>query len=447
MSHGHATPITLNEILLAREERVCTQHELLRAHQATLICFTMNIAGAVKTSPLIERAFWEGVRCIDRALEEYPVFEKRTRLKKSGPEAYLAASADAEEIKARLELLEDSHPIGRWFDIDVIAKDGKKLSRKSPRACMLCGGEGHACARSRAHSVEELTAHTTRVLTAFFLDSDAKYLARLAANCLVQEAHTAPKPGLVTPYSRGSHTDMDVSHFERSARALEPYFAQCVGDAARHRNEGYEAVFARLQTLGREAERTMYAATGGVNTHKGAIFSFGVLLGAIGLLWQAERKPTVDEILRSSAALSQKSLCAQLNAVTAQTAGERAFLSLGKRGVRGEAMDGFPSVRELALPFYKATLAQGHSENMAGVLTLLHLIAHVFDTNLFHRGGAEGVGWAQERVRSLLCNPTPTQDDLNRLCEDFEAKNLSPGGCADLLAVTYFLAAIENEAA
>ncbi len=438
--------VTLNEILEAREARVRTQQELLQKHCAPLVCFTMNIAGPVKTTPVIERAFVEGLRQIEAVLAACEVRERREEHAKCGPVAFWAVNGDAAFLKKKMIKIEETHPVGRLFDIDVLAADGKKASRPRERGCIVCGAPGRACAAGRLHPVSEITAVTARMMRDYFLDLDTKRVAFLAKNSLLQEVHTAPKPGLVDPTSRGSHTDMDVAAFARSAEALEPYFQKCAQTGAIFRDEPSETLFLRLRALGIEAERSMYAVTGGVNTHKGAIFSMGLLTAAIGKLLSPDGcLPSTDKILEEAASIARPAIERDLKNANGSTAGERAFLERGARGIRGEVQDGFPSVKKIAIPAYRKALRKGKSKNDAGVLALLHLIANVYDTNLYKRGGEAGVLYAQERARALLAVGDPAPQALQQMDADLSARNLSPGGCADLLAITYFLTELESQ--
>ena len=131
-------------------------------------------------------------------------------------------------------------------------------------------------------------------------------------------------------------------------------------------------------------------------------------------------------------------------AATGKTAGERLYLQYGIRGIRGEAADGFPSVKNIGLPHFRQARAEGVSQNGAGVLTLLHLIAQVQDTTLYHRGGCDGAQWAAAAAKKLL--PCPSNAQIAQLDDAFIARNLSPGGCADLLAATYFLHSFVKQA-
>ena len=115
-------------------------------------------------------------------------------------------------------------------------------------------------------------------------------------------------------------------------------------------------------------------------------------------------------------------------------------MQYGLRGIRGEVADGLPSVKNIGLPRFRQALADGFSKNDAGVYALLHLIANVADTNLYCRGGEAGAKWASETARGLLASkPYLAMEEIEALDDAFIVRNLSSGGCADLLAVTYFL--------
>ncbi len=438
--------VTLQEILDSREARVRTQTELLREYRAPLICFTMNIAGPTKTSPLIERAFREGIRRIDEAIDSHEVLERREEHTNCGPVAFYSLSADPDILKERMVEIEQTHRIGRLFDIDVIDAEGRKKARSTERGCLICGAPGRACAAGRLHPVSELISRTHTMMSDYFADLDAKHIAQIAKNSLLREVYTAPKPGLVDPLSRGSHTDMDVADFERSAKALEPYFFNCVKTGAAHKSEPPESTFPYLKSLGIEAEKSMYAATRGVNTHKGAIFSIGILAGAIGRLMTPEGyMPHTDEILSEAAKISCACVKRDFESIDKCTAGGRAYIECGIRGIRGEVIDGFPSIKGIAIPAYRAALARGKSKNDAGVLTLLHLIANVYDTNLYKRGGEAGMLYARDRARILLSSADPSLESIRQMDTELTQRNLSPGGCADLLAATYFLTELEDQ--
>lgn len=426
--------VSLQDILQAREERVRLQRAWLEIYRCPLICFTMNIAGPVKTSPLIKRGFHAGLEQLNGQL---PLEKRRLQHVQelpTGCEAILVMDLPAQTLKQICTDIEENHPLGRLFDMDVIDTDGTKLERENQRGCIVCGAPGRFCAASRAHSVEQLRSVTTDLLTGYFHRCDPERVAALATQSLLQEVYTTPKPGLVDRRNNGSHKDMNLALFEASAKALQPYFQRCVEIGQETAALSPEETFSHLREAGIQAEKTMLRATGGVNTHKGAIYAMGLLCGSIGRL---DPVFDVDSILEESKKMVRNAVQRDFASATGKTAGERLYLRYGIRGIRGEAADGFPTVRNIALPCYRQALKSGISRGHAGAITLLHLIAATEDTNLYHRGGPAGAKWAAAAAEALL--PNPGMEQIIQLDEAFVERNLSPGGCADLLAATYFL--------
>ncbi len=99
--------------------------------------------------------------------------------------------------------------------------------------------------------------------------ASATRIADLAHRALIDELEAYPKPGLVSPVDSGSHRDMDAETLRRSAGAIAPFFADLVRAGAA------DAPLSDLRRIGLDAEAAMLAATGGVNAHRGAIFSLG----------------------------------------------------------------------------------------------------------------------------------------------------------------------------
>ena len=431
--------VTLIQILDARERRVRRQQALLETHHCTLISFTMNIAGPVKTGPAIERAFSFGLARLHARLPADAILAEECLHENTGCEALLAVRLPADNVKSISMQIEEETPLGRLFDMDVIAPDGAKVDRPAQRGCIVCGAPGRGCAARRAHSVPELQAATQGIIGNHFRESDADRIAALAVRSLIDEVHTTPKPGLVDERNNGSHRDMTLSTFEASARALEGYFRNCLHIGQDTAALTPKKVFPALRAAGLIAEEAMYRATGGVNTHKGAIFTMGILCGVIGRLW-SPGCPTapVSDLLNECSRIYSPFEKTDFTRADSATAGQRLYLAHGLRGIRGEVADGLPAVSRIGLPIFERALAQGHSQNDAGLIALLHLIANVADTNLFHRGGTEGAAYAADYAKRLLALENPLAH-MSEMDDAFIARNLSPGGCADLLAVVYFL--------
>ena len=437
--------VSLTEMLEAREKRAWQQRELLRRGR-TMICFTMNIAGPIKNSPLIGSGYDLGKRLLLGQLDVAGVavsdFEEVRE--KTGNECILLVDAEPLTVKAITAELEDYAPIGRLFDMDVLRPDGSKVERQElglpGRKCLLCGESAQVCARSRKHSVAELQAKTREILQEAVDEWDSREAARLACQALLYEVAITPKPGLEDRENIGSHRDMDFFTFQASAAALQPYFAQCVRIG--RQGGAPEETLRALRLPGKLAEAEMRRATVGVNTHKGAIFSMGILCGALGRL-DRESWGNPDRILDECAAMAKGIVSEDyrdLTPETAKTAGQKLYLRYGITGVRGQAEAGFPAVREAGLPTLEAALSAGKNINEASCAALLALLVHTADTNMIHRGGFDGMQQATLEVREILDRENfPSRETLESLDKRFIEKNLSPGGSADLLALTLFL--------
>lgn len=320
-------------------------------------------------------------------------------------------------------------------------------------------------------------------------------IGRLASAALLGEVWASPKPGLVDRENNGSHHDMTYQNFVDSALALTGCFTQCAragaayAAAGRRRSEnmsvsgrspqpfedmpasspqrscdvpadgpqhsedmpadGFEAqatLAAQLRTIGLTGETAMYRATGGVNTHKGAVFSMGILCAAAASLHQTEDAETL-KFLQTTAASIAAALLADDPAEL--TNGKRALQQTGTGGIRTEALTGFDTAFSVGLPALITALEAGRNLNDAMVYTLLRIIAATEDSNLVHRGGVEGMDFAKKEALRLT-EKGPAAMDLAAVGETdrkFIEKNLSPGGSADLLALTLFLCFLKNPAA
>ena len=431
---------TLIQVLEAREKRVKTQKQLLSAYKTSLICFTLNIAGPVKTSPIIERAFFEGVNLLEERFKKN-IAHSETHISVTGCEGFICVSKEAKQVKNICIDIENNHPLGRLFDMDVIDSKGEKLTRTDLRGCIVCAKKGRECAAGRLHSVEELQTVTNKIITNYFLLKDANCFGTLAYESLVEEVYTTPKAGLVDRNNNGSHRDMNIALFEKSANSLKPYFCRCFEIGVQTQNLPCDKAFEKLRKAGIEAEKIMFEATGGVNTHKGAIYSLGVLCGAVGRLWKAEKYDyKTEEVLALCSDLTKKAVEQDFANIDTSTVGGRLYRDYGLLGIRGEVVSGFFSVKNIGLPIFLKALDNGFSKNDAGAITLVHLISKVEDTTVYNRGGKSGASFAKKSAKELLeisCFPTVAQ--MEQLDNEFISRNLSAGGCADLLAVTYFL--------
>ncbi len=279
-------------------------------------------------------------------------------------------------------------------------------------------------------------------------------IGEAAYQALLCEVNATPKPGLVDRANTGAHSDMDHTLFCKSAHALRPFFAQLAALGSQTAGLPQHTVLAQVRPLGLQAEAAMFHATQGVNTHKGAIFSLGLLCVAAGRRMALKQSFAPEAVCRQAGALvagiCQRELEKKKDAPS--TKGERAFIQYGYRGVRGEAEDGFPHVWGVGLPAYQAALAQSENRNNALCTALLHLIAALPDTNVLTRLNLEAALYARQAAQDCLetiSNEVPGSplwlSALNALDQDFIARRISPGGCADLLACAWFLGELSQQ--
>jgi len=311
------------------------------------------------------------------------------------------------------------------------------------RECLVCDKPGAGCARSRAHPLDEIQRRTRSIIEDYFQQKDAQFIAKNAVRALLYELSVTPKPGLVDRWDNGAHSDMDFFTYIDSTSALTVYFHEMAAAGLANRSIPPENLLARLRCRGITAEEEMFAATGGVNTHKGLIFSLGTICAALG--YHGSPFPCSDTVLQTAAQIAASALHNDLGGMTSQNAvthGEVIFAKYGVSGIRGEAAAAFPSVRLWGLPILQKAIANGNSYNDAGVETLLHLVAHVTDTNIISRSNPDVLKTLQINLQTFLDTQPDNAAMLDyaaRLNDQFIKDNISPGGCADLLAITYML--------
>lgn len=162
----NGTEITLPQMLDCRERRNALQDMLIRKYQKPVVSYCMNIPGPIKTNPQIRAAFLSGLTQLRDSLEQNDlgVLEEHDISEVTGDEWIAAVDGDAEKVKTLTMQIEESHPLGRLFDMDVLDVNGAKLSRMRYRKCLICGRQAQECARSRSHTVSEMQAAIDRML-------------------------------------------------------------------------------------------------------------------------------------------------------------------------------------------------------------------------------------------------------------------------------------------
>ena len=424
--------IELSQVLARREARVARQRELLEKYKRPLVCLCMNIPGDIKRTPAVDMLFESGARRMLRAVlgasflhiedscsdsASYPsLMHAEYYYAATGPEAFLVFDGiSARSLKEIAVNVEEAEPEARLFDLDIIDEKGLKLSRNTPRTCIVCGKPANYCAPSRAHDLGQLRRATDELIADWLADS----LAAAASAAIDEEAELTPKPGLVDAANSGAHSDMDLALLKLSSAAIEPYFREIA-----YKSFIGEASIEELTRIGVEAEAAMLETCGGVNTHRGAIFAFSVYIAALArALASGEAAITIARSL-----VEEKFREAEPGE---ESHGQLVKRKYGSGGAAEHAMQGFPS----ALKARRTIIETGDK-----LLALCGIMKELSDSNLLYRGGSEGLEYVRERAAEIeIMGPEDRICALKDMDEECIKRNLSPGGAADMLALAIFL--------
>ncbi|MBK5001446.1 triphosphoribosyl-dephospho-CoA synthase [Pseudomonas sp. S31] len=263
----------------------------------------------------------------------------------------------------------------------------------------------------------------------------AERLADLATEALIDEADLSPKPGLVDRRSSGAHSDMTLALMHASALALWPCLRQ-MAEAAQAHGQVSQLLRADLGRIGREGEAAMLATTGGINTHRGAIWALGLLVAAQAL-GPRDAANTVAARAGRIALIDDPAVPAQ------HSHGTEVRRRYGASGAREQAQQGFPVVLEHGLPQLHRSRVNGASESHARLDALLAIMSALSDTCVLWRAGPQGLQTLQAGARAVLAAGGSASLDGRRQLRLLDAQllqlNASPGGAADLLAACLFL--------
>ena len=288
------------------------------------------------------------------------------------------------------------------IELPRIAKDGQPISASVVRK-MLANGD--FC------EVKDMVPSTT-----------LPYLVSwLAINALKQELNLTPKPGLVDTHDNGAHSDMDYSIMLKSINALRPFFTKLA--VMSYSTTLPEASL--LQQIGIDAEKEMLQATGGVNTHRGALFSIGLAVVAACQMLASDKNwsNTVAEIASQMPGGNQ-------------THGANVKQEHKVSGALELAQNGYKELTDLWLKYYIDNQCDEYVKHK----TLLLIMSELDDTNVIHRAGYEMAQQVKREAAHLLENFSI--EGLEQMNRRFIDANISPGGAADMLSLTIFLSAI-----
>lgn len=452
--------INLMQVLDNREWREKYQKQLMASFPTAVITSVkLNLPGPIKTSPKLQSVFQIIINDLNPVFKDLQIIKEASFVDQiTGPEIFFVTSGCLKLVKQIMITFEESHLLGRLLDLDVMCQNAdKQLSREelgfAPRKCLLCGKDAKTCIKEGNHSLAEGYSQINKMLHNFEKSKmivpqmTQSQVVNAALTGMLYEVSLAPKPGLVDPISNGAHKDMTVFTFIDSSLALQPYLNEAYRIGNQFKGTDLPRMFSLLRNAGIRAEKDMFAATNGVNTHKGAVFSLGIMVTAVAYATQKSitNLLTIQKVISD---MTQDLVKNDLvknnlrNSQNRQTAGERQFIKYKIPGVRGEAEKGFPIVMNLALPFL---CEQQGNFNQRLLNTLMKIAGNIDDTNLIKRAGNATISkdmqhWSMTFFQIGGSYTPEGLKFLNDLDQMFIKRNLSMGGAADNLILTIFLA-------
>jgi len=423
---------------------------------------SLNIPGVPKSTDLTRKFFRTVLAELEIYLASERIFlssDNKNQFEDTAGEFYINSienlNIDSLKIKEITERFEENHSAGRLIDVDIFDVDSQPVSSGKAKKCMVCGKYSAVdCMRSQRHSYEELRETVFSKMEKYLAEkrkeSVVKKISSLATKSILYEISLTPKPGLVDFENSGAHSDMNFLTFLDSTAVLAVHFENFA-------KSGYEftktlnQALPEIRRIGLALEKEMFRETDGVNTQKGAIFLMGLSVFAMSYAFSRNENPTLEEFRQTVREICKNLVSDELqtNQSETKTHGELCFEKYGNAGAgaRFEAENAFPSVFDHALPVFRLYFPftdkfNREKINFALRKVLLTLISVNNDSNILYRKGRETAEMLKEKAR--ICLETESGEKYKELCEFCIRENISPGGSADLLAITIFPGNIEK---
>ncbi len=460
---------SIKELLLAKDRRRDLRMQRLERGCVTL-SFNLNIPGLPKSNENVHVFFKTCLKELQNFLLSHRIVINAETIHCETDVAgdfFLCEVVDSDysaiQIKNICETFESSHPLGRLLDVDVVDEKGEPVSSGKAKLCFFCNNAPAIyCMRKQAHDYADMRMkielEISKYQEAKKQKSICKQLAILATQALLHEVALAPKPGLVDRFDEGSHTDMDFSTFLNSTAALSISFERIANFAYTFCGDDIKQALPQLRLMGLEIEADMFVETHGVNTHKGAIFllGFSIFVSAYLLSNKAfTNEKFISVIQEMNGNLVARELGKKLYQGK-ETHGEECYRRFGEKGqgIRGEIQAGMPCVFQKALPvlheeFDSEIILTDKILNRGLTHALLAIISENDDSNILYRKGENALEELKNRAVDCLTHFGKKEFDsiYESLIEFCKEKRISPGGSADLLAVSYFMYSVNRRLA
>lgn len=440
----------ITEFLFDRDRRVSYQEDLLKKNKnKTLVTIRINYPGIEKSNYITDDIVNIIYKDILIYYGKFIVFKHKYK-NKEGVVAHFLFDLDFVDVKKEMINVEEEHILGRCLDIDVYTLKNDKIigiSRsdlyKKSRKCFICDLDAKICSRAQTHTIEDIKEYFEVVYKRYKeMEKKTDFLSyrvsQLALKAMISEVSTFPSFGLVSPVSSGSHKDMDYYTFLNSSMAITPYLKEMFRLGYSHYPPEY--IFHTIRNVGKECEEEMFKATNNINTHKGMIFLMGICMAAIGkALYHNEEFSQIQEIIKDMVKNIFNDF-KNLDIKKTLTHGERLYLEHGFTGIRGQVRDGLSIIFEHIIDKYKDSKLK---KNDLYTQILIELMSKVEDSTIVYRHDMNTLRKVQSDAKELLKIGGILTEEGKKKCYALEDlyinENISPGGCADLLAVSILL--------
>jgi holo-ACP synthase/triphosphoribosyl-dephospho-CoA synthase len=409
---------------------------------------TLNIPGFPKSNAIIKAFFKICLRELKFTLKAHQIdFHEAESIEgcDAAGDFYLVPCSpnglSLSLIKNVCEKFEQEHPLGRFIDADLNDQSGASVTSGKLKLCFFClERPAIECRRENAHDHEELRSFMFPKMADYSRQKEEvsilKNLTALAQRSLLYEISLTPKPGLVDKFSDGSHLDMNYLTFINSITAISPWFLELASEGFTFRDHDLTKALPLIRKIGLQMESAMFEATHHANTQKGIIFLMGLSLFACGKLYSQSDLFNIEKFRYTISSICKDLVMNEMADISrlVKSHGEDIFHQYGFSGARGEAESGFQTVFEFGLP--QLTGAAELSDEMM-IKSFLAIASENNDTNILYRSNPDVLS----DFKKLCKNALVDFNDVNySLVIDFcKNKNISPGGSADLLAVTIFV--------
>jgi holo-ACP synthase/triphosphoribosyl-dephospho-CoA synthase len=409
------------------------------------LSLSLNVPGYPKSTGIVSRFF---LYCLD----DLKIFVRARLLSLDEKEAILQTDEAGDfyivpvstgqmslvEIKQICEDFEESHAWGRFIDVDLTDQGGMPVSSGKSKPCFYCNDRpADQCRMEKRHDTEELREFMFSKMKVYCRQQReitiSRTLSSLALQSVLHEIALTPKPGLVDKFSNGAHSDMSYGTFINSTAAISGYFNDLAKAGFSFEETDMTKALPAIRNIGLRMERSMFGSTNQVNTQKGIIFLMGLSLFSSGYLIAREDIFVKEKFRTIVRDICKDLIYRELESVQQppETHGEEIFHRLKIAGARGEAENGFPMVFDFGLP---ELMKFNELNDQALLHAFLSIATNNNDTNVLYRSNIEVLSQFKKLSRQAL--ETGNMDPLIQFCMK---QKISPGGSADLLAVSIYL--------